>query len=221
MLSKRLQTVLSFLKNGRVLYDVGSDHAYLPIAALKEGVVEKAYAVDNKLGPLEAARQNAKKEDLLDTLKLLHSEGIEDLDQDADLLVIAGLGGKTIHKILDGQDYKNLTRMVLQPNNHPEMVRFLTKSNPLKIVDETVVAENGELYVVIVLEKGEQSLSPKELWGGPVLLQKKPPAYKESLEKEHGFLSRLLEEIPDQDAKKPLQEKKDLLEEVLHEWRND
>jgi len=221
MLSKRLRTVLDHLKKGRVLYDVGSDHAYLPIAALKEGVVQKAYAVDNKLGPLEAARKTAKQEAPGSALKLLHSEGIDDLPDEADLLSIAGLGGKTIHKILDRKHHKNLKRMVLQPNNHPEMVRFLTRSNALKIVEEDVVEENGELYIVIVLERGEQTLSAKELWGGPVLMQKRPAAYKEALEKEHGFLSRLIEDIPDEDARKPLQEKKALLEEVLYEWRKD
>ena len=40
------------------MYDVGTDHAYLPCYVVAEGIVGKAYAGDNKTGPLKNAQEN-------------------------------------------------------------------------------------------------------------------------------------------------------------------
>ena len=44
MISKRLETVASFVPQGAVLLDVGSDHAYLPIELVEKGRIEAAIA---------------------------------------------------------------------------------------------------------------------------------------------------------------------------------
>ena len=53
--SKRLETIVSFVQ-GRVLADIGCDHAYVVVQSLLENRVQKAYACDVSQGPLERAR---------------------------------------------------------------------------------------------------------------------------------------------------------------------
>ncbi len=217
MISKRLQAVLAHVTGCRVLYDVGTDHARLPIEAVKRRLCEKAYAVDNKQGPLQEAVRNISAAGLEDYIEARLSEGVEDLAEDVECITIAGLGGKSIHGMLTGRRLP-IKRLVLQPNNHPEVVRTLTQEGRLRIVDEDAIEENGVVYPILVFEPGEQTLSQKALWIGPILMHKRPEVYRQALRDEKAFLERLLEDIPHKQARLPLERKRALLEEVLHEW---
>ncbi|CIW00271.1 Bcl-2 family protein [Streptococcus pneumoniae] len=44
MISKRLELVASFVSQGAILLDVGSDHAYLPIELVERGQIKSAIA---------------------------------------------------------------------------------------------------------------------------------------------------------------------------------
>ena len=57
-LSKRLQAIADLItkyKQGEILADIGTDHAYLPVYLVEEGVIEKAYACDIASGPINAS----------------------------------------------------------------------------------------------------------------------------------------------------------------------
>jgi len=218
MLSKRLETCLAFIEEGARLYDVGTDHALLPIAAVQRKRAEHVVALDNKQGPLAQAKRNVAAAGLSARIRLLHADGLSALDKSIDTVTIAGLGGTTIRRIIGGKDLQNVRRFIFQPANHPEAVRMLARKNPLAVIDEEVIEENDILYTVIVMEKGAQELSRKEELFGPVLLQKAPKPLQRELERQKGFLERLLLDIPEEAAKRPLEEKLRLIEEVLHEW---
>lgn len=214
--SKRLLSVLSHLEDTRVLYDVGTDHAYLPIAAVREKGVEHAIAVDNKLGPLSRAEKNVAEAGLSQAITLKHTEGLEALTDDVDTVVAAGLGGPTIYNVIHEADLKHVKRLVLQPNDHAEMVRMLCDMRHLEIVDETYAIERGKLYPVIVMEEGNMTLTESERYYGPILTTKREKPYMRHLIEEYARLLVTIEQVPAKD-KLPLITKKALLEEIFYE----
>ncbi len=216
MLSRRLRRCLDNVV-GDVLYDIGTDHAYLPIAAVKEGRVKKAYAVDNKQGPLEAASRHIREAGVASSVETRLASGLDGLPDDVDTVVIAGIGGGRIKSMLEAADGMNVRRFVLQPSTHPERVRGIVNVTSLKIVDEDAVADKSGTHIIIVIEEGAQRLDEKERLFGPVLLKERPDAYYKKLIGELDFLNALLERIPEGKAK-AIRKKREYLKEVLHEW---
>ena len=58
MISKRLELVASFVPQGAILLDVGSDHAYLPIELVERGQIKSAIAGEVVEGPYQSAVKN-------------------------------------------------------------------------------------------------------------------------------------------------------------------
>ena len=52
-LSKRLQCIADYVRPGDRIIDVGTDHAYIPIWLLLNGIVEHAAATDIRSGPIK------------------------------------------------------------------------------------------------------------------------------------------------------------------------
>ena len=57
-LSKRLSTAASYVRSGAVVADIGTDHAYLPIYLVSQGVAVTALASDINEGPILKAKEN-------------------------------------------------------------------------------------------------------------------------------------------------------------------
>ena len=66
MLSKRLLQIANLVSKDKVVYDVGSDHGLLPCFLVLNNICPKAYAVDNKIGPLNRTKEAISKYHLED-----------------------------------------------------------------------------------------------------------------------------------------------------------
>ena len=60
VLSARLMSALPYLKKGGAVIDVGTDHAYLPIYLVGEGISSRALACDINRGPIEIGRASCR-----------------------------------------------------------------------------------------------------------------------------------------------------------------
>ena len=100
-LSPRLQMVADFVPPCTCAADIGTDHGYLPVWLLQNGIAETAIAADIHAGPLANARQSAHAYDLTERFRFVLADGLQFPDaKDADVITIAGMGGETICAIL-------------------------------------------------------------------------------------------------------------------------
>ena len=104
----RIQKIADMINKGVVLADIGTDHAFLPILAIKQKKVQKAYACDIAKGPLEIAKRNIQAENLDGQIETILSNGFEHVPQDVDVVVIAGMGYYTAKDILEAAGEKRL-----------------------------------------------------------------------------------------------------------------
>ncbi len=214
-MASRLDALKDTLKGFDSFLDVGTDHAYLPILALEENPSLKVLASDNKKGPLEQARLHLAKANLLNRVSLLLGEGLTVLNEVVDVIVMAGMGGKTIAKMVLEKKDLSVKRLVCHPTNVPSAVRKLTQLLDYHIADEIFDVESDVPYTIIILEPGQASYTEKELLYGPILLKKRPKAYLQILEKEYRFTLGLLDQIPEGAKKEAFKHQSKLLKEVL------
>ena len=101
-LSNRLDLVASFVPAGARLLDVGSDHAYLPIALLQEGKIEAAIAGEVVEGPYQSALQNVADNGLEDKIEVRLANGLAAFEPTdcISCITIAGMGGRLIADVL-------------------------------------------------------------------------------------------------------------------------
>ena len=150
-LSKKLFTI-SKLVRGDVVCDVGCDHGYLSIylAVVKKKFV---YACDVRVNPLKRAKANAKKYRALDRIKFILCDGLNWDFKDVDTIVIAGMGGRLIQRIIFEQEHiknKNL-RIILQPQNFLHELRYNLYLKGFKIEKELAIIDKNKFYNILVV----------------------------------------------------------------------
>ncbi|MBO4915075.1 MAG: SAM-dependent methyltransferase [Oscillospiraceae bacterium] len=170
-LQPRLQRIADCVPQGTRLADVGTDHGYLPVWLIQNKRISHAIASDINAAPLEHARRTAELYGVDDEqLELRLCAGLEGYaPNEADTIVIAGMGGETIAAILDavfwlrGGD----TVLLLQPMTKVELLRRHITENGFRIISERLVLDKGVIYTVIEAISGTgQKLSGAEAWCG-------------------------------------------------------
>ena len=211
MISKRLETVASFVPQGAVLLDVGSDHAYLPIELVEKGHIEAAIAGE------------VVSHGLTEKIQVRLANGLaafEEADQ-VSVITIAGMGGRLIATILeDGLDkLATVERLILQPNNREDELRSWLQEHGFQIIAESILEEAGKFYEIIVAEAGKMNLSATDIRFGPFLSKELSPVFIQKWQKEAAKLEFALNQIPEKnhEERQVLVDKIQAIKEVLHE----
>ena len=149
-LSKRLQLVASFVPDNTNVIDVGCDHALLSIYLVNTLKNVKVTASDINPNPLKIAKENIKKYHLEKKIKVVLQDGIENIDSSVDTIVISGMGGILISKILSNKEkLKNIKNIIVSPNNDFPLVRKTLVKLGYKIDKEQLVIDNQKTYLVL------------------------------------------------------------------------
>ena len=222
MISKRLELVASFVPQGAILLDVGSDHAYLPIELVEKGQIKGAIAGEVVEGPYQSAVKNVESHGLKEKIQVRLANGLaafEEADQ-VSVIAIAGMGGRLIARILEeGLDkLANVERLILQPNNREDDLRIWLQGNGFQIVAESILEEAGKFYEILVVEAGQMKLSGSDVRFGPFLSKEVSPVFVQKWQKEAAKLEFALGQIPEKnlEERQVLVDKIQAIKEVLH-----
>ena len=222
MISKRLELVASFVPQGAILLDVGSDHAYLPIDLVERGKIESAIAGEVVEGPYQSAVKNVEAHGLKEKIQVRLANGLaafEEVDQ-VSVITIAGMGGRLIATILQEglEKLANVERLILQPNNREDDLRIWLQDNGFQIVAESILEEAGKFYEILVVEAGQMKLSASDVRFGPFLSKEVSPVFVQKWQKEAVKLEFALGQIPEKnrEERQVLAHKIQAIKEVLH-----
>lgn len=191
-LSPRLSSIAERVPPGLVVADIGTEHAYLPIYLVRVGRTPFAIGVEVADHPLASARRRVELAALQHRISLRKGWGLEALRPgEAEVAVLAGMGGNTIIEILEGNPpvLARLKFLILQPMKQlTELRRWLNRHN-WSLLDEDLVQEGSHFYTIMlaapagtVPDGGPDSLSDLELEIGPLLLRHRHPLLKTYLQ---------------------------------------
>ena len=147
----RLLKCASMVSGKGTVCDVGTDHAYLPVYLLENGICEKAVAGDIADGPLEAAAATVKKAGLEERIDVVKSDGLKNISPEGITdVVMAGMGAETISEIIAAAPWlENGVNLVLQPMTKEPYLRKWLYENGYSIVIEEAVSDGDRVYTVI------------------------------------------------------------------------
>ena len=230
-LSRRLQAVASLITAGHRVADIGTDHAYIPIALVREGRAASAIAMDVKKGPLKKAKEHVAQSGLADRIELRLSDGFEKLQPfEADTAVLAGMGGPLMIRIL--KEYEEITfglkECILQPQSEVAKVRAFLLEEGFLFIREEMVKDDGKYYPMMKVavpaagscrqqEKKQDSASKwgeTELRYGKLLLEMQHPVLREYLDREMAIRRQILSGLEGK-AGEQIARRRDELEEDM------
>lgn len=164
---KRLLLCASFVRRGSTFADIGTDHAYLPVWLCKNGIVPHAIAADINPRPLESGAKAVALAGLGDKIELRLSDGLKNISEnEADDIVVAGMGGELIADIIEACPYsKNKSkRFILQPMTKSEQLIIRLCESGFRIIAQDCAEAGGKCYTVICAEFSGEKREYGELY---------------------------------------------------------
>lgn len=175
--------------------------------------------MDVGAGPLERARDHIREAGLTDYIETRLSDGVQELQPgEADCLIIAGMGGPLMRKIME-EGRKVLSEMkqfILQPQSEVAEFRHFLQDNGYHIISESMVCEEGKYYPMMKAIHGEMHYTNEvDFRYGRILLHEENPVLNQFLRKEEKHYVNLLKELDQSEKTERVEERWEELEQEL------
>ncbi|WP_213648262.1 class I SAM-dependent methyltransferase [Paenibacillus sp. J23TS9] len=168
-LSRRLEMIMELIPENSRLADIGSDHALLPVAAVKSGRVLQAVAGEVNQGPFKAAAKQVAEAGLQGQIAVRRGDGLAVIEAgEVDVITIAGMGGSLIASILDNSlnKLRDVQLLILQPNVGEDILRRWLMEHGWLLTSEKILEEEGKIYEILtaVPEHEDERISSRMLY---------------------------------------------------------
>ena len=187
-IDERLTAIATLIKCGTVA-DVGCDHGKLGYYLVSTDRAEKVIATDISAPSLQKAYELAYDNGVSHLMETRLGDGLLPIkSKEADVVVIAGMGGDVMAEILKTArlEGKQFDSFILSPNTHPEKVRLELQQSNHTIVTDNLTECAGKYYTIISTKLNcdyKESLDANQMIFGKFYLTDKV------------FLKRTIEEI--------------------------
>ena len=221
-LPPRLALITSKVDINSKVADIGTDHGYIPIYLIKNGISNHVIASDINEGPLNKALLNIKKHGADNFVKTVLSDGLEKINtEEIDTIIIAGMGGVLICDILSEAKSKirKIKKLILQPMTAHEELRKWLNNNDFLIVDEELALEQKKIYNVIAAKPGKEIIEDNIYYYiGKKLLEKKDPVLPYLLNQKIEEHKKIIKNLQSEKSPKALMKLKEC-EKMLEKYR--
>lgn len=178
--NSRLKAISTLVKTGLPLADIGSDHAQIPLYLVKNDLVPWAIATELADGPYIRMQRAVNASGFRERVCVRQGDGLQVLcPGEVAGVVIAGIGGDLITDILarDWAKAESFGYHILQPMSRSRVLRKNLAARGWPIVEEVLVMEKGQYYVIILTRPGSEAyhLSELEEELGPLVLKGSSP----------------------------------------------
>ncbi|MBS9338221.1 tRNA (adenine-N(1))-methyltransferase [Fructobacillus sp. M2-14] len=197
-LTPRLEAVANLVDDQVKMADIGSDHAYLATYLVEQKKSPEAIVGEVAKGPLNNAKHTVQAQGVSAHIECRLADGLAALtpEDKVQSVVIAGMGGLLIKKILDAKkDLGPFPQLVLQPNTDQDALRAWLIDNGYAIKHEEMVAEGRHRYEIIVARPGAQTLSRADLTFGPVLRKEQGDIFKAKWQHERARYAQVVDRL--------------------------
>ena len=197
-LSKRLLSIANLVSDNSKVVDIGCDHGLVSIYLAMNKQNISIIASDINQNALDNAIKNINKYHLEDKIKVCLSNGLDNINDEIDTIIISGMGGHTIVDILTNNQEKlhTVNNIIIQSNNDIEYVRRKIVKLGYYIKKEELILDKNIYYTVILFTKGKKKYTNKEYYFGPILLKENSKIFIERKNKEYTKLLNIKNNIP-------------------------
>ena len=197
-LSKRLLSIANLVSDNSKVADIGCDHGLVSIYLAMNKQNISIIASDINQNALDNAIKNINKYHLEDKIKVCLSNGLDNINDEIDTIIISGMGGHTIVDILTNNQEKlnTVNNIIIQSNNDIEYVRRKIVKLGYYISKEELILDKNIYYTVILFTKGKKKYTNKEYYFGPILLKENSKIFIEKNNKEYTKLLNIKNNIP-------------------------
>ena len=224
-LSDRMRSIADMVTPGNVVCDVGCDHGFLSIYLVQSKIAPFVIAMDVKSGPLSGCEKHVEQYGLKQYITMRLSDGLNALEEgEADTVIIAGMGGRLMQKILtEGCDKAvRVKELILQPQSEIRAFREFLRWSGYQIVAENLIEEEGKFYPMMKVIPGslrgtdEEDDLKQTVYDrfGKLLLQDQSPGLLRFLKEREQLLCRIRGEIISVSGDRALERLKEIEDEL-------
>lgn len=212
-MTERLEIIFSEIPVSSLFADVGCDHGYIGAEMIKSGKCEKAIFSDVSAPSLKKAKVLLEKSGLKEKAEFYVCDGL-DFPENPDTVLIAGMGGEEIVKILSLSE-KRPDNLVLQPMKNARKLREFLVGAGYAINKDYVFFSAKKYYDIIVAFKGEDALTEEEKEFGRTNIKEKPAAFIMRVKERKEDLCFYLKNDLSKDSERKIKEEIKRLDEII------
>lgn len=148
----RIQKLCSYLDKCSSFADVACDHGYCAEYILKNGLCNNVTVSDVSEKSLSKAQLLLSAYIQEGRCRAVCCDGLEDIDSDTELVMIAGVGGEEIVKILRNSFIPQ--RFIFQPMKNAKMLRYYLIESGCTISVDDIFTDGKNYYFIIKGSRG-------------------------------------------------------------------
>ena len=195
MANERFDAIISQVRKGSSVADIGCDHAYVSCKLVQLGISKRVYASDVREGPLQAAKANIERYGFSNHITAHLADGLDGVENFApDDIIIAGMGGELISNIINKSKYvKNSNvNLILQPMTSTYELRVYLLQNGFEIKSELLCRDSGKIYEIILCSYSGNITAAEEEFLHIGLKTHSDPLFREFVLKKIGKFEHIL-----------------------------